>query len=354
MHAPGLLPNHGNLQNRKSRKLDNDLSLYQPIQTPLTDMLGISYPIIMAPMFLVSDVSMTLAATKAGITGAIPALNFRTDSQLRNAIAELKEKADGPIGINLIANKSNFRLNEQLNTCLDLKVNFVITSLGNPKVIIEKCQENEIKVFCDVIDEKFGLKAAEAMPDALIAVNNEAGGHAGKLGSKELIGRLKNITDLPIISAGGVGNGSQLSEKLDEGYCGISMGSPFIATTESPVSDEYKMACVNHSSKDIVMTTKLSGTPCTVINTPYVQKTGTKQNFVEAFLNKNRRFKKLAKSLTFYKGMQSLKKAAFTNTYRNVWCAGPSIEYVNEILPVDERVKKIVVEYHEATSASLV
>ena len=301
-------------------------------------------------MFLVSDVNMVVASVQSGITGAIPALNYRSDKELRNALAELKEKSSGPFGINLIANKSNFRLKEQLKSCLDFEVNFIITSLGNPREIVETCHSKGIKVFCDVIDEMFGQKAIDANPDALIAVNNAAGGHAGKLDSQELISRLRKITDIPVISAGGVGTGSQLFEKLQEGFCGISMGSPFIATEESPVSHEYKMACVNYSAQDIVTTTKLSGTPCTVINTDYIQKTGTKQNVLEALLNSNKKLKKIAKSLTFYKGMKMLEKAAFSNTYRNVWCAGPSIEYVNEILPIAQLVGNIVEEFEEISS----
>ena len=84
------------------------------------------------------------------------------------------------------------------------------------------------------------------------------------------------------------------------------MGSIFIATKEAPVSQEYKDACVNFGAKDIVLTTKLSGTPCTVINTPYVQKIGTSQNFLERLLNKNKRLKKWFKAITFMRGMKSL------------------------------------------------
>jgi nitronate monooxygenase len=302
----------------------------------------------MAPMFLVSDVKMVVEATKAGITGAIPALNYRTDKEFRNALAHLKEASHGPFGINLIANKSNFRLKEQLSSCIDYEVDFIITSLGNPKEIVERCRPKKILVFCDVIDEKFAEKAILARPDGIIAVNKEAGGHAGKLSSQELLGRLKEITKIPLISAGGVGKGDQLLDKLAQGACGVSIGSPFIATKESPVSEEYKMACVSYSAKDIVFTTKLSGTPCTVINTPYVQQTGTQQNALEMFLNKNRTLKKLAKSLTFYKGMQSLKRAAFSTTYKTVWCAGPSIEYVTEILPVKKLVSNIIDEYYHS------
>jgi len=317
-------------------------------QTELTNLLGIRYPIILAPMFLVSNTRMVIEASKSGITGAIPALNYRTDSDFRTALAKIKEKSVGPFGINLIANKSNIKLNEQLKSCLDHKVDYIITSLGKPDQIIQKCHEKGIKVFCDVIDEKYGEIVSKFNPDALIAVNKDAGGHAGKLGSKELIANLKQVSDLPIISAGGVGKGNQLLEKLQEGACGISMGSPFIATVESPVSHDYKAACVDYTAKDIVMTTKLSGTPCTVINTPYVQKTGTKQNYLEAFLNKNKRFRKIAKMITFYKGMKSIKKAAFSSTYKTVWCAGPSIEYVHDILPINQVITNLIGEYQEA------
>ncbi len=319
------------------------------INTPLTSMLGIRYPVIVAPMFLVSDENMVIEAAKNGITGAIPALNYRTDKDFRTALTKLKNECEGPFGINLIANKSNYKLKEQLKSCLDYEVDFIITSLGNPEQIIAKCHEKGIRVFCDVIDEVYGKKVIRYEPDALIAVNRDAGGHAGYLSSGELIRRLKAITDIPIITAGGVGNGYQLFEKLQEGACGVSMGSIFIATEESPVSHDYKEACVRYGAKDIVMTTKLSGTPCTVINTPYVQKTGTKQNPVEAFLNKNRRLKKLVKSITFYKGMKLLRKAAFNTTYQSVWCAGPSIEYVKEIKPIREVVEKLLKEYREAS-----
>jgi nitronate monooxygenase len=98
------------------------------------------------------------------------------------------------------------------------------------------------------------------------------------------------------------------------------------------------------------MTTRLSGTPCTVIKTPYVEKIGTEQNRLEAFLNKNRQFKKMAKALTFYKGMKALEKAAFSATYKTLWCAGPSIEYVDAIRPIGDVVDRLVGEYAAARS----
>jgi nitronate monooxygenase len=299
----------------------------------------------MAPMFLVSNTALTIAAIKSGITGAIPALNYRTDKELRAAIKEIKDEAMGSMGINLIVNKSNVRMKEQLNTCVELGVDFIITSLGSPRLVIEACKPKGIKVFCDVVDVEYALKVQELGADAIIAVNSEAGGHAGPMSYKELIPLLVEKCSIPVISAGGVGTGQQFKEKLELGACGISMGSPFIATHEAGVSDDYKQAIVDYGAKDIVMTTKLSGTPCTVINTPYVQDIGTKQTWLERLLNKNKTLKKYAKMLTFYKGMKSLEKAAFGATYKTVWCAGPSIEHVDKIQSVDEIVKKLVSVY---------
>lgn len=311
-------------------------------------MLNIQYPVIMAPMFLVSNASMVIEACKAGITGAIPALNYRTDADFRKALTEIKAATDKSFGINLIGNKSNIKLQEQLNTCAEFRVPFIITSLGSPKEIIEVCKPLGIKVFCDVIDLNYAKKVEELGADAIIAVNNEAGGHAGKISPHELLNSLTKNCKIPVISAGGVGNGAQMKQMLDWGACGVSIGSPFIASDESPVSHDYKMACVNYGAKDIVMTTRLSGTPCTVINTDYVKQTGTEQNWLEQFLNSNKQIKKWTKMLTYYKGMKALEKAAFSATYQTMWCAGPSIQFVNSIRPVKQIVEELIAEYEAA------
>lgn len=309
---------------------------------PLCDLLGIQYPVIMAPMFLVSNEAMLIAGTKAGIAAAIPALNYRTTEELKEGIRKIKQEATGPIGINLIVNASNFLMEEQLKICCEEKVDFFITSLGSPAKVIHEAHKNGIKVFCDVTDVKYAQKVAGMGADAVIAVNNQAGGHLGGLSPKELIQSIKAAVTIPVISAGGVGCKADLDEIVGFGADGFSIGSIFIASEESGVSNEYKQACVNFGAKDIVTTTKLSGTPCTVIQTPYVKEIGTKQNLLERILNKNKRLKKWVKAVVFYRGMQSLKKAAFGATYKTVWCAGPSIEHVKSIRPVKQIVEELI------------
>lgn len=313
----------------------------------LCDILNIKYPVIMAPMFLVSNANMLIEAINSGITGCLPALNYRTDDQFREAIKSIRKCANGVIGVNLIVNKSNIKYKQQIKTCIDLKVDYIITSLGSPEKTIQACKPHGIKVFCDVVDVKYAKKVEELGCDAVIAVNKEAGGHCGPTRANILIPQLVETCTIPVISAGGVSNGTQMREMIELGACGISMGSPFIATTEAKVSDAYKQAIVNYGADDIVLSEKLSGSPCTVINTPYVQKVGTKRNFIESLLSKNKKLKKFIKMLTFYKGTKALKKAAFSTTYDTVWCAGPSIEGVKSIRPVKQVVSELIKEFKQ-------
>lgn len=301
----------------------------------------------MAPMFLVSNAAMLIEAGNNGITGAVPALNYRTDEEFRAAIKEIRSKTKGPIGINLIVNKSNPKLKTQLNTCVELKVDYIITSLGSPEEVIKLCKPHGIKVFCDVVDLKYAKKVESLGADAVIAVNNQAGGHAGALSPEELIPLLAKNCTIPVISAGGVGSYEELQEKLRLGACGVSVGSIFIASNESPVSEDYKNACVEYGADDIVMSTKISGTPCTVINTPYVKEIGTKQNWLEKLLSRNKKLKKWVKMLTFAKGMKRLEKAAFGATYKSVWCAGPTIEHTHKVRPVKEIIADLVLPSKE-------
>lgn len=316
--------------------------------TTLCDILNIKYPIIMAPMFLVSNEDMLVEAIKAGITGCVPALNYRTDEKFRTALTSIRNRIKGPIGVNLIVNKSNIKFKQQLETCVDLKVDYIITSLGSPEKTIRACKPHGIKVFCDVVDVNYAKKVEQLGCDAIIAVNKEAGGHCGPTPASTLIPSLLAQCAIPIISAGGVSNGKQMKEKLELGACGISMGSPFIATDEAGVSEAYKQAIVDYGAADIVLSEKLSGSPCTVINTPYVQKVGTKRNFIETFLSKNKRLKKFIKMLTFYNGTKALEKAAFSTTYDTVWCAGPSIEGVKSIRPVAQVVQELIEEFENS------
>ncbi|GFZ85859.1 2-nitropropane dioxygenase [Aquaticitalea lipolytica] len=314
------------------------------MQTKLTQLLNIKYPIIQAPMFLVSNTAMVIEAMKGGIAGCIPALNYRTLDELRAAIKELKaaKVEGGSFGFNLIVNKSNIKYKGQLEVLCEEGCDFIITSLGSPEETIRQAHAVGIKVFCDVTDLKFAQKVESLGADAAIAVNNEAGGHRGNYSPEELIKLLTSNLKIPVISAGGVGCKADIDKMIGYGAEGVSVGSPFIASVEANVTDEYKQACVDYGAKDIVMTQRISGTPCTVINTPYVQKIGTKESWLESVLNKNKKLKKWVKMIRFSIGMRATENAATKATYKTVWVAGPSIEYTKAILPTKDIIAKLV------------
>lgn len=316
------------------------------MKTRLAQMLTITYPIIQAPMFLVSNTAMVIEAMRHGIAGCIPALNYRTLEELRMSLKELKsEKVDsGSFGFNLIVNKSNVKYKSQLKVICEEGCDFIITSLGSPQETIRQAHKAGIKVFCDVVDLKFALKVEALGADAIIAVNNEAGGHRGNSTPEALIKELVSHCNIPVISAGGVGCKKDIEQMLSYGAEGVSVGSPFIASTEANVTNEYKQACVDYGAEDIVVTERISGTPCTVINTPYVKKIGTKQSGIERVLNKNKKLKKWVKMIRFSIGMKATKNAAKKATYKTVWVAGPSIEYTKSILPISTIINRLVTD----------
>ena len=309
----------------------------------LTSLLQIDRPLIMAPMFLVSNTKMVIEGMKSGVAGCIPALNYRTLEELRASIIELRaaKVAGGSFGYNLIVNKSNIKYKDQLAVLCAEKVDFIITSLGSPEETIKAAHKVGIKVFCDVTDLAFAKKVESLGADAVIAVNNLAGGHRGAHSPEALIKELDLNTGLTVISAGGVSTKLDLEKMLNYGAVGVSVGSPFIASFESGVSEEYKQACVDYGAKDIVLTEKISGTPCTVINTPYIKKVGTQQTWLESTLNKNKSLKKWVKMIRYMMGSNAVTKAATEVTYKTVWVAGPTIENTTEISAVSKIVDKL-------------
>jgi len=302
----------------------------------LSDILGIEHPIIVAPMFLVSNEEMVVQSCQNGATSAIPALNYRTYDELRIAIKSIKKRTSKPFGINLIVNKSNPKYKKQLEVLLEEKVDYIITSLGSPEEIINQCKPIGIKVFCDVVDLTYAKKVEQLGADGVIAVNNKAGGHCGPTNRDELLIELSENISIPIISAGGVTTKEDVDKAFNLGACGVSVGTIFLAAEEAPISDEYKQALIDYGEKDIVLSTKISGSHLTVINTPYVQKIGTKASWLEKLMKKNKWLKKYIKLFIALRGMNMIRKSAFKATYNTVWCAGPAIEDIKSVRSLKE------------------
>ena len=284
-----------------------------PITTDFTRLFNIKYPIIGAPMFLVSNVEMVVAISEAGGLGTFPALNFRPIEAYAAALKQIKSRTRHPAGVNIIVNKGNPRQSEDLKYALDAGVEFFITSLGNPKTVIEEAHKNGAKVFCDVTNVTHAKKVQDLSADGVIAVAVGAGGHAGSISPLVLIPWLKKELSIPVVLAGGVAGGEGLTAALALGACAVSVGTRFIACHEANVDPAYKQAILRATPDDIVMTSKISGTPASVINNEYVRSLSSPQK----------------------------------PSWKSVWSAGQDVGLIDEILTCREIVEQMAQQYHD-------
>lgn len=318
------------------------------LETAFTRMMKISNPIIAAPMFLVSNEDIVVEASEAGGIGTFPALNYRPIEKYRAALAAIKKRTAKPIGVNIIVNKSNTRQGEDLKWALEAGVDLFITSLGSPRTVIEEAHKNGAKVICDVTNLEHALKVQDMGADGVIAVSSGAGGHAGPISPLVLLPWLKSELKIPVIAAGGISHGSGLAAVLALGADGASVGTRFIASREAGVDEAYKRAVVDATAEDIVMTTRISGTPAAVIKTPYVEKMGLDLPWLVRALKDHKATKKYVVPLIHLMGMRSLGEAAHKPTWKTVWSAGQSVGLIDEILSVREIYAKLLREYDEA------
>lgn len=317
---------------------------------------NLDIPVIMAPMFLVSNEAMVKSAITEGILGVFPSLNYRNDGELSDLLKRLNEhksnSTKGNYGVNLIVQKTNVKFEKHLKICVENKVPFYITSLGSPARVIEEAHKYGAKVFCDVTNLVHAQKCYDLGCDGFIAVGQGAGGHAGPNPLQVLVPSLKRtFPDKPVIAAGGIADGAGLLSALALGASAVSIGTRFIASKEASVSDEYKNEIIKAEMDDIVLTEKISGTPCTIINTPYAKKIGYKQNWIEKMLSKNKQTKKYFKMLVQFRGINKLMKSVKPGSYETLWCAGKSVELIDKVKSIKEIVKQLNEETIEKYNA---
>jgi nitronate monooxygenase len=324
------------------------------VSNKITKELQIDFPIIMAPMFLVSNEAMMKSGMNAGIMATFPSLNYRKDGELDTLLKKLnehklKQPSKGNYGVNLIVQQSNPLYKKHLAVCIENKVPFFITSLGNPKEVIDQAHLYGGKVYCDVTNLTHAAKCASLNCDGFIAVGQGAGGHAGPNPLHILIPALKKqFSDIPVVAAGGIATGEAMLSILASGAQGFSIGTRFIASTEAQVSDAYKEAIVKSGMDDIVMTTRISGTPCSIIDTPYAKSIGYQQTWFEKMLNDNKTVKKYFKMLTQIRGMKKLEDSVKPGNYKTLWCAGKSVEMIHDIQSCEHIVTSLKQEFNAA------
>lgn len=313
------------------------------VVTEISELFGIDYPIIAAPMFLVSNSDMVVEASEGGGLGTFPALNFRPIEKYREAIHEIKSRTSKPFGINIIVQKANTHQSRQLDIALEEEVPLIITSLGSPRELLKRCQGTKTKVFCDVVGLEHAKKVADLGAHGLVAVGSGAGGHGGENSLFALLPHLKKEVGLPLIAAGCIGDGKGLLAARALGADGVYMGTRMIATKEATVLPRYKEAIIEAHCEDIINTDRVDGFPGNFIRTPELEPV-LKENFIEKVVSQNKKFKRW---FSLYRAGKSLLGSSGQKaSYKNVFSAGQGVANISSIETVRDVLWDTVAEYH--------
>lgn len=219
-------------------------------------------PMLGAPLFLASTPALVAAQCRAGIIGAMPALNARSPQQLDDWLTQLTEQmatVPAPFAINQIVRRSNTRQDQDLALLVKHKVPIVITSVGAPGEVVDAVHGYGGLVFHDVISVRHAYKATEAGVDGLVAVCAGAGGHGGSLNPLAFVNEIRRFFNGTLLLAGGISSGKDLLAArimgADLGY----VGTRFLATQECEVDPGYKQMLLAADADQIVNTALFSG-----------------------------------------------------------------------------------------------
>ncbi len=225
------------------------------MDTNITKLFAIKYPIIQGGMIWNSGWRLASAVSNAGGLGLIGAGSMYPDV-LREHIKKCKAATNHPFGVNVPMLYPN--IEEIMQIIVEEGVKVVFTSAGNPKTWTEILKKEGITVTHVISSTKFALKSQEAGVDAVVAEGFEAGGHNGREETTTLclIPNVKRQIDIPLIAAGGIGTGSQILAAFALGADGVQIGSRFAATQESSANQAFKEVIVSAKEGDTQLTLK--------------------------------------------------------------------------------------------------
>ena len=300
----------------------------------------LQFPVIAAPMFIISTPKLVIAQCTAGVAGSMPALNARPAELLDDWLAEITEalaawdrahpgQPAAPFAINLIAHRSNERLERDLQVCAKHKVPLIITSLGAREDINQAVHGWGGVVLHDVINNTFARKAIEKGADGLIAVAAGAGGHAGVKSPFALIAEIRQWFSGPLALSGAIATGGAILAARAMGADLAYIGSAFIATEEANADQAYKQMIVAGSSDDIVYSNYFTG-----VHGNYLK--GSIRN---AGLDPDNLPQSDPSAMSFGSGRK---------VWKDIWGSGQGIGAIQSVTPAAELIARLKREYQQA------
>lgn len=312
-----------------------------PVAGPAVDILGarVALPMIVAPMFLVSNPEMVIAACGEGVVGSFPAHSARSSEilaewLLRIDTAQRRFADEGvraaPYAVNLVVHRSNPRLQDSIDLCVKYRVPIVLSSKSAPDGVVERVHDYGGVVLHDIANRRHAEKALEAGVDGLIAVCGGAGGHTGTINPFALVNEVRQIHSGPLVLAGGMTTGRDVFAARAMGADLAYIGTRFIATRESAAPEGYKQLVLDSRADDVFLSDAIDGAPANWLT----------RSLLDAGLD-------LDALRTTPRG--SVVAAGETaKRWKDIWTAGHGVGNIAEIPTAAELCRRLIAEYQHA------
>ena len=228
----------------------------------ITELLNIEYPIIQGGMAWISDATLAAGVSEAGGLGIISGVGASVED-IRQEIRKAKSLTDKPFGINIMLMGKN--VDEIAKLVCDEKVDVVTTGAGSPGKYMEDWKANNIKVIPVVPSVAIAKRMEKFGADAVIVEGMEAGGHIGQLTTMSLVPQVVDAVNIPVIAAGGIGDGRGIAASFMLGPCGVQMGTRSLVSSECKIHENYKKKVLNARDIDTEITGEDKSHPIRVI-----------------------------------------------------------------------------------------
>jgi enoyl-[acyl-carrier protein] reductase II len=313
------------------------------LHTPICDLLGIEFPIIQAGMGIFTSAELVAAVSNAGALGSLGA-GARTVDSLKEHIAKTLELTNHPYAVNFTLSPA-VPDPEAFNLTLKAKPRLISFALGDPSEYVKRVRDEGILVMHQATTAQQAYEAAECGVDIIIAQGSEAGGFGGTIAGFVLIPQVVDaVSPVPVVAAGGIADGRGLAAALILGAQGVNIGTRFLASTEAPISMDWKQAILAAESQDAIKVEfwedifPVSGQAYQIIpralSSPFIREWQDRRDMV----------KQEAKRLQSEVG-SAIKQGKFGELFP---FAGQTAGQIKEILPAAEIVHRLVNEAEAA------
>ena len=310
------------------------------IRTPLCDLLGIKYPIMLAGMGGVSYAELVAAVSNAGGYGVL-GMAGRGPDFIREQMRQVRKLTDRPFGVDLLA-ASPESLTASVDVIVSEGASSFVAGLGVPMPIMEKLKKAGLKVMVVCGAVKHAVKAEQAGCDAVICQGGEGGGHTGLVGTMPLVAQAVEAVKVPVVAAGGLYDGRGLAAALSLGAVGVWMGTRFIASTEAHAGGLYQETILEAADDDTIRTRCYSGKPMRVKKNPYVDDWESRPQDIQPF--------PMQAGISHQAGVMGGIGGQIEglDPDRSCFAMGQSAGGIREVRPAGEIVRQLIVEAEAA------